>query len=116
MPRECCGVLLGVTGEIREAVVAGNLESNPHRFLIDPRDHIAARRRARERGLEVVGFFHSHPQRDARPSARDLAEDGYPGILHLIIGFPGVLDGGVETRLFRYLDGNFQEVPFVTVR
>jgi proteasome lid subunit RPN8/RPN11 len=115
-PRECCGILVGRVGEIRAAIVAGNLSTDPARFLIDPKDHIAARRQAREAGLEVVGFFHSHPHRDARPSPTDLAEAAYPDAVHLIIGFPHGAPPPADARLFRYLNGNFQEVPLVTVR
>src|ERR1700683_1952877 len=73
-PSECCGVLLGKDGEILEDVPTGNLSERPKGFLIDPRDHINARRAARDRGLDVVGFYHSHPGSTGEPSATDLAE------------------------------------------
>jgi proteasome lid subunit RPN8/RPN11 len=111
-PAECCGVLLGVAGDIQEAVPAGNLSPDPNRFQVDPKDHIDARRRARSRGLQVVGFYHSHPHRDAQPSAADLAEDSYPGAVHLIVGLPGER---VHVGLFEYGNGNFQKLAFVTV-
>src|SRR5919106_786727 len=39
-PHECCGILLGRSGEIIEAVPARNLADDPNRFFIDPADHI----------------------------------------------------------------------------
>jgi proteasome lid subunit RPN8/RPN11 len=105
-PRECCGVLLGTTGHITEAIRAGNLSESPTRFLIDPKAHIEARRTARAEGLEVVGFYHSHPHSRALPSATDLAEAQYPGCVHLIVGF---VEGAPEIRIFNYADGQAME-------
>ena len=86
-PDECCGVLLGRGDEIVEAVRARNAaEPATTRFLVDPKDHIDARRDARARGLDVVGFYHSHPRSGAVPSDTDLAEAAYPGALYVIVG------------------------------
>jgi proteasome lid subunit RPN8/RPN11 len=110
-PAECCGVLIGVPGEVREAIPGRNLSSDPNRFLLDPKDHIAARRAARQRQLQVVGFFHSHPHSSPRPSPADVADDAYPGALHLIVGFSGERS---QVGLFEYGNGNFHEIAFVT--
>ena len=101
-PRECCGVLLGAAGRITKAIRARNIAESSTRFLLDPKAHIEARRRAREEGLEVVGFYHSHPHSRAYPSETDLAEAAYPECVHLIVGF---VEGTPEVRLFTYADG-----------
>ncbi len=112
-PDECCGLLLGRGGEIVEAVRARNVADDPAtRFLIDPADHFAALRTARERGLEVVGFYHSHPASPADPSERDRAEFSYAGHLYAIVS---LRVEPAEVRLFRFEAGNFQRVSFVTV-
>jgi desampylase len=112
-PNECCGLLLGHDDEVVEAARSRNIADDPaNRFLIDPADHFAALRMARERGLEVVGFYHSHPRSPAEPSARDLAEFSYPDHLYLIVGLRG---DPAEISLFRFDGGNFQRVSFVTV-
>ena len=112
-PQECCGLLLGRDDAIVEARRARNAaQSAETRFLIDPKDHIDARREGRIRGLEVVGFYHSHPRCGAVPSPTDLAEAAYPGALHVIVGL------GVEppeVRAFELDEGNFRERPLVTV-
>jgi proteasome lid subunit RPN8/RPN11 len=84
-PAECCGVLVGSEHAILESCRAQNLAQDPNRFLIDPRDHIEARRTARDRGLEVVGFYHSHPRSAPYPSPTDVAEATYPECVHLIV-------------------------------
>ena len=111
-PAECCGVLLGTPGEITEAVPARNLARDPNRFLVDPKDHIEARREGRRRGLEVVGFYHSHPHSPAAPSSTDLQEASYSGSLYAIVG---LVAEPAEVRIYRFDDGSFVGVPFLTV-
>ncbi len=111
-PDECCGLLLGRGDEIVEAVRARNIAEEPAtRFLVDPEDHFKARRAARERGLEVVGFYHSHPGSAPEPSPRDLAEFSYPGHLYAIVSLRGER---AEVALFRFEGGNFQRLSFAT--
>ena len=111
-PRECCGVLLGRGDEIIEARRARNVAASAAtRFLIDPHDHIDARRQGRARGLEILGFYHSHPHGSGVPSATDLAEATYPG-LYAIIGLRADVP---DVRVFDFANGNFHERPLVTV-
>ena len=77
-PEECCGILLGqLNGE--ERVIGNILEiENAHdgerdrRFLIPPEVYQKADREARNRGMEMLGFYHSHPDHPAVPSQFDL--------------------------------------------
>jgi proteasome lid subunit RPN8/RPN11 len=110
-PRECCGLLLGGNGRILEAVATRNLAESDTRFLVDPQGHIDARRAARARGLEVVGFYHSHPHSAAVPSPTDLAEAAYPRHLYLIVGLGGATP---DVRLFWLDEGRFQSIEFDT--
>jgi proteasome lid subunit RPN8/RPN11 len=105
-PAECCGLLLGTSESITDARPARNLATNPNRFLIDPKDHIDARREARTSGLGVVGFYHSHPQSPAVPSARDLAEASYADHWYLIVGLKHEQP---EVRLYRLQAEGFTE-------
>jgi proteasome lid subunit RPN8/RPN11 len=112
-PRECCGILVGAGDRIDDAVEARNVADRPAtRFLIDPRDHLAALKAARTRGLDIVGFYHSHPRSAAEPSAADLSEASYPNHLFLIVGLGGP---EADVRLYRFEAGNFLPLPFVTV-
>ena len=77
-PKECCGILLGtVDGGERSATIAIACRNaydgeQKDRFLLDPKDQIAADRKGRELGLDVLGFFHSHPDEESYFSATDL--------------------------------------------
>ena len=105
-PAECCGLLVGTGDAIVEAVRTRNAAADPNRFEINPEDHIYARRTARQRGLEVLGFYHSHPRSPAMPSATDLAEASYPGHLYLIVS---VKVEPADVRLYRLNAGAFKE-------
>ena len=78
-PGECCGVLLGRHGEVVEAVRVRNLSDNRTRYLLDPAGHLAAQRDGRARGVDVLGFYHSHPHSPAVPSETDVAEAAVGG-------------------------------------
>jgi proteasome lid subunit RPN8/RPN11 len=89
-PHECCGVLLGNssdnTREVRAVVRAGNtrLDSLHNRYNIDPGELVRIQRQAREQSLDIVGFYHSHPDHPARWSATDFAEAHWIGCSYVI--------------------------------
>jgi proteasome lid subunit RPN8/RPN11 len=93
-----------------DAHPARNLATDPNRFLIDPKDHIDVRRTTRARGLDVVGFYHSHPQSAAVPSPTDLAEASYPDHLYLIVGLASERP---DVRLYRLEGRGFKEENFL---
>ena len=71
-PRECCGLLLGEGGRIREARSAANVSPEPElRFEIDPLALLCAHKAARSGGPQVLGYYHSHPSGHPVPSATD---------------------------------------------
>jgi proteasome lid subunit RPN8/RPN11 len=89
-PHECCGALLGTLlgrdGRVHEAFALPNTtEDGPRRrFLVRPDDYRAAETRARETGLELLGFYHSHPDHPARPSQYDL-DHAWPSFSYVIL-------------------------------
>src|SRR5690348_12087783 len=92
-PHECCGVLLGRVEDddqrlVTSVVRAGNTrtDSPQNRYNIDPRELIAIQRQAREQGLDILGFYHSHPDHPARWSSTDLADAHWFGCSYVITG------------------------------
>lgn len=90
-PHECCGVLLGQFEDDGIRVVTsiarcGNTrDDSPHnRYNIDPRELIRIQREGRERGEDIVGFYHSHPDHPAQWSPTDLAEAHWLGCSYVI--------------------------------
>ena len=90
-PYECCGLLLGRFAEegkvVQETYPISNAREESakrNRFLIEPVELMRGERYARERNLEVVGFYHSHPDSPARPSQYDL-EHAWPTYSYIIV-------------------------------
>ncbi|KPF87592.1 peptidase [Novosphingobium sp. AAP93] len=73
-PEEACGLLFGTASHIIAAEPTANVHPEPARhFEIDPAALIAAHKAARDGGPELIGYFHSHPNGLACPSATDAA-------------------------------------------
>ena len=90
-PYECCGLLLGSYGADGKMVTETYPISNAreesakrNRFLIEPVELMRGERYAREHDLEVVGFYHSHPDSPAVPSQYDL-EHAWPTYSYIIV-------------------------------
>jgi proteasome lid subunit RPN8/RPN11 len=89
-PHECCGVLLGIMDADARIVTStarcGNTRNDsPHnRYHIDPKELVRIQREGRERGEDIVGFYHSHPDHPARWSQTDLAEAHWIGCSYMI--------------------------------
>jgi proteasome lid subunit RPN8/RPN11 len=118
-PKECCGILLGsVVGvegaRIVEAIPTQNSRSDraADRFAIAPEEILEALKRGRTQGDEIVGYYHSHPDRSGRPSEVD-RRDAWSDTFYLILGLKaGRVD---EVRSWRLCDSVFLEAPVEVV-
>ena len=116
-PLEACGALLGRGGDVRRVAPLENRETEKPRvrYAIDPGDLVRLDREVRGEGLEIVGYFHSHPDHPARPSETDrqrAAESLSDGVFHVVVG----VEGGVRTTptawVFHEATGAFEAEPF----
>ena len=111
-PNECCGIMLGrAEGEQIEVVSllrAGNTrtDSAHNRYHIAPGELIAAQREGRKQGLDIVGFYHSHPDHPAQWSTTDFAEAHWFGCAYVITA---VAKGHAEISNSFLLTGNGEE-------
>lgn len=78
-PFECGGMLIGTLNADGSKTVVetfplenSSTEDQKNRVLILPKDVLRAERYARSQKLEVVGYYHSHPEDKAIPSQYDL--------------------------------------------
>jgi cysteine synthase B len=86
-PDECCGALLGPrAGMVDETLALDNQFDGERRrrFAVTPDDYRRAERHATDTGRELVGFYHSHPDHPAVPSAFDL-EHAWPNLTYAIV-------------------------------
>lgn len=111
-PQECCGVLLGRREEdgwrVEAAVRTPNASAGDarRRYAIASAELVRIACQARAQGMEIAGFYHSHPDAGAQWSATDLAEAHWLGCCYVITA---VAQGAAaETRAF-LLDGTREE-------
>jgi proteasome lid subunit RPN8/RPN11 len=101
-PHECCGALLGRDNVDGEATTAGGVQlplrevaasypltnrrdDSPHnRFSVTAEDVREAEKAARDKNLDVVGWYHSHPDHPAKPSQYD-REHAWPWYSYVIV-------------------------------
>src|SRR5213082_3436663 len=90
-PFECCGLMLGRFEEEMKTVVetyaisnAREEEAKRNRFLIRPEELLRGEKYAREKSLDVVGFYHSHPDDRALPSKYDL-DHAWPSYSYIVV-------------------------------
>lgn len=90
-PYECCGLLIGRFGPDAKIVDetypisnARDESAKRNRFLITPEELLRGERYARDKDLEIVGFYHSHPDSPAVPSQYDL-EHAWPTYSYIIV-------------------------------
>jgi proteasome lid subunit RPN8/RPN11 len=101
-PAECCGVLAGRAGDVKEVVrlvaMQNRRTDDPHRYLISPDDLRRVEAELRSAGLEVLGCYHSHPDHPAAPSAFD-TEQAWPWYSYIILR----VDGGRAAELTSWI-------------
>lgn len=93
-PHECCGALLGSHDAITEALALPNSTTDEarRRFRIHPQDYQRVEAYAEATRKDLLGFFHSHPDHPASPSAYDL-EHAWPNLIYLIVSVTGNVSG-----------------------
>ena len=111
-PNECCGMLLGQEKDGRKVIVdilplPNAREDSPrNRFLILPEDFIRGDQEAKRRGLDILGFYHSHPDHFAQPSEYD-RQHAWPWYTYLILGVNGGVPGALTGWLLSEDRGQF---------
>src|SRR3979411_1590218 len=109
-PHECCGALVGKDDRVSAVVALPNTtEEGPRRrFLVRPSDYRMAEQQAGERGAELLGFYHSHPDHPARPSEYDL-DHAWPTFAYVIVSVAAGAAGGMTVWDFKEDRTKFSE-------
>jgi proteasome lid subunit RPN8/RPN11 len=103
-PYECCGLLLGTfaadgrktTAEVMPISNAREESAKRNRFLITPQELMRGERYARSRQLDIIGFYHSHPDHPAIPSGYDL-DHALPVYSYVIVAVAQGRAGDVQS-------------------
>jgi proteasome lid subunit RPN8/RPN11 len=111
---EACGVMFGKNQASSKEVMSllpleNSREGERHRrFLITPRDYQRAEAEASARGLELLGFYHSHPDHPAYPSTYDL-EHAWPFFSYVIVSVRRGEPNGVRSFVMEEDRSGFSE-------
>jgi proteasome lid subunit RPN8/RPN11 len=111
-PHECCGVMLGKADgdaiQVSALKRAGNTrtDSAHNRYNIAPIELVKIQREARRDGLDIVGFYHSHPDHPAQWSVTDFHEAHWFGCAYVITA---IAEGRAEITNSFFLVGTTEE-------
>jgi proteasome lid subunit RPN8/RPN11 len=115
-PYEGCGALLGrydeATPRVVRTIPLPNTEAAAPRirFAVSPKDYMHVEAEATRLGLDLLGFWHSHPDHPARPSVTDRAY-AWEGLLTLVLAVAKGAAGELTAWEIRGLEAPFTEVP-----
>lgn len=117
-PHECVGLLIGTSEkgvfEVREVVRAQNTLNSPVAFEADPQFVYNVYKEAENRGLQLIGIYHSHPNLHAYVSARDAEFMKFWGhLVWLILGLSQ--EKIIERKAFMMRDGKIHDVELEPV-
>jgi proteasome lid subunit RPN8/RPN11 len=93
-PGECCGALMGRSRggwyAVQTVIPLPNETADPARYSIGAPVVLRLELQAQRAGVDLIGFYHSHPTGEASPSVTDL-EMACPGYIYFIVDGHGAL-------------------------
>lgn len=101
-PNEACGVIAGRGTVTHEVIPIANVaDDQQHTYVMDEQSLVTTLISIEKRGLELVGFYHSHPNSDPIPSPTDIRQATYPATPYLIVSLKGS-EARLSAWLMRY--------------
>ncbi len=116
LPDEACGLLGGRPGpgerdgQAVRCYPTTNVAASAKLYTVDPKEHLQADRDAEDRGLEIIGVFHSHTHTDAYPSPTDVRQAPDPGWHYVLVSLRDVMP---VVRSYSIVDGTITEEQVV---
>jgi proteasome lid subunit RPN8/RPN11 len=98
-PREACGILAGRNGRVLRIYRTRNADRSPTSYRLDPDQQFRVFKDIEDRGLELIGIYHSHPSSPAVPSDRDVEQAYYPEVSYVLISLADPAEA--QIRAFR---------------
>ncbi len=112
LPNECCGILAGQKNgnniEVKEIYPVKNIDESPEHFSMDPKEQFQVYYAIRDRGLKLLGNYHSHPATPSRPSREDIRLAYDPEAVYAILSLAGA---DPVLKFFYIKDGLPAEIP-----
>jgi proteasome lid subunit RPN8/RPN11 len=107
LPNECCGLLAGSGDRVTDYHPLVNELHSPTAYRSEPRSMLNVMKAMRAAGTDLVAVCHSHPTSAPVPSRRDVAENEYGDVPHLIVGLVGAVSA---VRVWQLTDDAREEI------
>ncbi len=107
-PLEACGIAAGRGNLIEEIYPLTNQDRSAVTYFASPEEQVKAFKDMREKGLELLAIYHSHPASEAWPSATDVKQAFYPESAYLIVSLKDL--DKPDIKAFKILDGKIEEI------
>lgn len=112
-PLEACGILAGKQDRVVEVYRARNADCSPISYRLDPEEQYRIFLDIEDKGLDILGIYHSHPTSPAVPSNADLKQAYYPEATYFVVSLADPAEA--QVRAFRIADGEVTEEEMVVV-
>ena len=112
LPNETCGYLAGNDGVITDIYPLTNIDHSPEHFSFDPYEQFATVKDARNKGLDIIANYHSHPSTPARPSVEDIRLAFDSSIRYFIVS---LADEIPDVKAFIIKDGKVENEPLEVI-
>ena len=106
LPNEACGYLAGSDGAVTLGYPLTNVDHSPEHFSFDPAEQFKTVKDARNKGLQILANYHSHPETPSRPSQEDIRLAFDPDISYVIISL-ALPEANVKS--FRIVNGQVEK-------
>ncbi|HWR58638.1 MAG TPA: M67 family metallopeptidase [Thermodesulfovibrionales bacterium] len=110
LPNEACGILAGKGNEASEIYTMSNNENSSVSYLMDPAEQFKAIKAMREKKLDMLGIFHSHPSSPACPSQKDVDLAFYEDAVYVIVS---LVEERPAVKAFSIVKGGIREIELV---
>jgi len=112
-PREACGILAGRNGRVLRIYRTRNVSRSPTSYSLGPDQQFRVFKDIENRGLELLGIYHSHPSSPATPSDRDVEQAYYPEVSYILISVADPAEA--QVRAFRITAEGVAEEDLVVI-
>jgi proteasome lid subunit RPN8/RPN11 len=112
-PGECCGILAGRDNLITRLFKLTNIQTDPDRYEMDPKEQVQAFEEIDRSNMELLGIYHSHPHSPAFPSLVDISRAFYPTIAFFIISL--LNEENPELKAFEIVERKVKEKTFAVL-
>ena len=106
-PNEACGILAGSNERVLRLYRARNAALSPTSYRLHPDEQYRIFKDIEDRGLEILGIYHSHPSSPAVPSATDIGQAYSSEVSYVLISLTDRMDP--QVRAFRITEEGFRE-------